>query len=222
MTARMCRAPGCGARTSRYGQFCSTHRSRSRRHGHPEQEGITKAQLKPFVKLVRTRITKNETNTVWDLCEARWRALALHAQHLIAARKAGQAGSRYERIAAQEIVKLASTVEASAVMETTFAMFLLEDQQPRRFRSDASFRSQLVRRLRGLSEVNAGVWFSPATGKTKRAYRDLAPRAVMIMAAWVIEALGGVGRHLAKLEQDERIARQQRVNEYFEAVAQLR
>ncbi|GJE46525.1 hypothetical protein AEGHOMDF_5731 [Methylobacterium soli] len=43
----------------------------------------------------------------------------------------------------------------------------------------------------------------------------------MIIAAWVIEALGGVGLHLAKLEQDERNTRQQKVNEYFKAVAQL-
>ncbi|WP_336488236.1 hypothetical protein [Methylobacterium nigriterrae] len=172
------------------------------------------------MKLVQARIAKNRANPVWALCEARWHALVADAQH-ITARQGGQAGSRYERIAAQEVVKLAANVEPSAVMESTFAMFLLEDHQPRRFRSDASFRSQLVRRLRGLSEVNAGVWLNPATGRSKRAYRELAPRAVMIIAAWIIEAFGGLGIHLAKLEQEERTARQQRINDYSAAVAQL-
>ncbi|WP_151005925.1 hypothetical protein [Methylobacterium soli] len=135
------------------------------------------------MKLVQARIEKNQGNPAWDLCEARWCALVSHAQRLVTARHAGQAGSRFERIAAQEIVKLAANVEASVVMETTFAMFLLENEQPRRFRSDASFRFQLVRRLRGLSEVNAGVWFNAATGKTKRAYRELAPSRLLKKSA---------------------------------------
>ena len=212
MTARLCRAPGCGARTSRYGQFCSTHRSRSRRHGHPEQDGITKAHLSPYLELVRGRIAKNETSPLWAECEVRWNAVVDHARRTLTAFHRGQAGFRYERIAAQEVLKLADHVEAAQVIETTFAVFLLEDRQPRRFRSDQAFRFQLVRRLRGLTDVNAGSWFNHKTGRTHRAYRELTPRAVTTIAEWVVEALGGIALYLAKIERDQEEARQQRIN----------
>lgn len=212
MTARTCRAPGCGARTTRYGRFCSTDKSRSRRHGHPEQTAVTKADLAAYLKLVRARIAKNERSPLWAECEARWDAVVERARHTLNALERGQAGYRHERIAAQEMVKLADHVEATQVVETTFALFLLEDCQPRRFRSDQAFRFQLVRRLRGLTDLNAGVWFNHKTGRTHRAYRELAPRAVATFAKWVVEALGGIGLYLARLEREQEEARQRSAN----------
>jgi hypothetical protein len=61
-----------------------------------------------------------------------------------------------------------------------------------------------VRRTRGLSDVNAGSWFDAATGKTKRAYCELTPRASAVLGHWLADAFGGSGLHLAKLEKDER------------------
>jgi hypothetical protein len=110
------------------------------------------------------------------------------------------------------VVKLGEHVGAVEVVETAFALFLLQDQQPRRFRSDQAFRFQLVRRLRGLTALNAGSWFNHKTGRTHRAYCELTPRAVVTIAKWVTEALGGVALYLAKMEREEAEARQQRVN----------
>ncbi|KQO74524.1 hypothetical protein ASF20_04575 [Methylobacterium sp. Leaf88] len=221
MTVRSCRAPGCGARTSRYGAFCQTHRSRSRRHGHPEQESITKADLTPHLKLVRARIARNETSPLWAECEARWNAVLEHARRVLAAFQRGQAGYRPDRIAAQEVVQLASNVEPLRVLDTTFAMFLLQDRQPRQFRSDAAFRFQLVRRLRGLTELNAGSWYNHKTGKTHKAYRELTPRAVMVFGQWVADALGGVGLYLAKLEREQEEAKQQQMRSLAGALEAL-
>ncbi|WP_244424626.1 hypothetical protein [Methylobacterium nodulans] len=145
-----------------------------------------------------------------------------HAKEIVAAYRGGQASYRHERIAAEEVVKLSANVEAREVIETTFAMFLLEDHQPRRFRSDGAFRFQLARRLRGLTETNSGTWVDPSTGRTKRAYHELSPRACEVFSRWVIKALGGVGAHLAKLERDEEEERQRRVNDMHEATAALR
>jgi hypothetical protein len=106
------------------------------------------------------------------------------------------AGNSSERIAAREVVKLAEHVEPREVVETVLAMFLLEQDQPRRFRSDPAFRTQLVRRTRGLSEVNAGTWYDAATGKTKRAYKELAPRANAVLGQWLAELFGGAASTL--------------------------
>jgi hypothetical protein len=135
-----------------------------------------------------------------------------HARVILVHAHQGKAGYRHERIAAHEVVKLADHVDATEVVKLAISAFLLEDHQPRRFRSDRAFRFQLVRRLRGLTDVNAGSWFNHRTGKTHRAYRDLTPRAVLTIAGWVIEALGGVALYLAKLERQEEEARLQRAN----------
>jgi len=222
MTARTCRAPGCGARTTRYGVYCTTHKSRLRRHGHPEQRSITKADLKPYLKLVRKRIEKNADSPLWAQCEARWQAVVVHAQGILAAYRGGQTSYRYERIAAQEVAKLAADVEAREVIETICALYLMQDDQPRRFRSDDAFRFQLARRLRSLTECNCGFWHDHRTGQMKRAYHDIPPKAVALFSQWVGQSIGVIGIHLAKLERDEEEARRQNINAMHEAIAALR
>jgi hypothetical protein len=81
---------------------------------------------------------------------------------------------RHEVQACDAIVKVAESVEAAAVVETALAMYVMLEMAPRRFLSDDAFRFQLVRRIRGLTEVNAGEWYGHKTGKTKRAYKDRA------------------------------------------------
>ncbi|WP_245898218.1 hypothetical protein [Phreatobacter cathodiphilus] len=81
------------------------------------------------------------------------------------------------------------------------AMFMMLEMEPRRFRTDEAFSHQLVRRVRGLTETNAGRWFDHRSGKVKRAYRDLPPRTARIMASILAKALGGGGLTLAKLEK---------------------
>ncbi|WP_246688072.1 hypothetical protein [Methylobacterium sp. WL120] len=166
-------------------------------------------------------MAKNEANPLWHQCEARWAAIIDHARHVIAASSGGRAGYRCERVAAQEVVKLADHVAPSDVVVTTLAAFVLIDHQPRLFRSDASFKTQLVRRVRGLTEVNAGSWFNAHTGKTKRAYRELTPRAVMVLAGWLSDALGAVGLTLADMERREHDHRQRERQAMAEALGSL-
>jgi hypothetical protein len=54
--------------------------------------------------------------------------------------------------------------------EVVLAMFLMLDQDRRRFRSDRAFLFQLARRVRSLSDVNAGERFDYNTAKVRRAY----------------------------------------------------
>ena len=53
---KTCRVPGCNEITTKYAAHCTTHKAILRRHGDPLQDGVTKSQLQPYVKLVEARI----------------------------------------------------------------------------------------------------------------------------------------------------------------------
>ena len=61
----ICQVTGCAQRTTRYGALCNKHKINDRRHGHPEQEGITAVALKPYRGMVRGLIKRNAGNDVW-------------------------------------------------------------------------------------------------------------------------------------------------------------
>lgn len=216
---RLCRVAGCCSPTSsRYSIYCSLHKARLRRHGATDQKAITKGDLKPFLRLVQDRIEKSQESPLWSQLDARWAALADHARSLAAYRGAMP---RYERIAAQEVVKLSDAVPAREIVETALALFVMHELQPKRFKTDHAFRTQLVRRSRGLTDLNAGSWYDHQTGKTKRAYRELSPRAASVLGQWLAEAFGGAGLHLARLEQTEDDKRQEEQRALHTSLSQL-
>lgn len=201
--AGLCRAPGCGKPATRYGHFCTTHKSRWRRHGDAGQAGITKKVLKPYVDLVRARIAKNPDNSIWATCDDRWRAVVDHAKGILAEASRSVPGGRYERTAAKAVARLGADVEPRVVVETVLAMYMMMDLEARRFRSDSAFRTQLVRRVMRLSEVNAAEWHDHQTGRVRRTYRDFTPGASDVISGWLIETLGVVGLHIAKLHRSD-------------------
>lgn len=221
--SRTCRAPGCTEpAATRFSLYCKAHKVRLRRHGAVDQKGITEAALASYRRLVRARIEKNPTSPLWGQLAGRWQTVVEHAHGIQAAHERGQTGYVFERKAAQEVLKLASDVEPSMIVETALAMYLLEADQPRRFRSDAAFRAQLVRRVRGLTDMNVGSFWDDEVGKVKRVYKDLPPRAVVVMAGWLTEAFGGAGAHLAKLEQQDRQEQESERQDIRRALEELR
>lgn len=216
-----CHVPGCMRPTTRYGRHCNHHKAAQRRHGHPLQKGVTKEDLKPYVHPVEARMAKNPQSTVWATCEARWSALAGQAAAILKRSATGATGRRSEHTAAAQVVRLAENVEPRTVVVTALAMYLMQDHEPRRFLSDETFLRQLTRRIIRLTEVNAGEWFNDATGRMQRAYRELPPEAADIIAEWIVEALGPVGLHLARLEQRDMEERQRGKADFGAALAEL-
>lgn len=199
-----CRAPGCGARTaSRFSVYCTRHKARLRRHGAVDQRAITKGELKPYIELIRKRIAKNADNSIWDQLDGQWLALVEQAKGIAASRARGVAGRRHIATAASEIIRLAASVQPRAIVETTLAMVVMQEFDPRRFRSDRAFKTQLVRRVRGLTEANVQRHFNYRTGKDQRVYSELPPKATAIMGQWIAVSLGPVGLHLVALERQE-------------------
>lgn len=216
-----CRVPGCNAPVSRWGSLCSTHKTRQRRHGHPQQQGVSKAELAPYAAIIRQRKARNPNSPLWPSIEARWFALVDHCRGVVAASLRGKAMNRFERQACHEVVKLADHAETAEVVETALAVFLVQEQSPRRFLSDDAFRHQLARRLRALADVNAGTWFDHKTGKVKRVYRDLPAGTTVLLGAMLAETFGVAGLLLARRETEDAEKRRRENEELARAVQEL-
>jgi hypothetical protein len=128
---------------------------------------------------------------------------------------------RYRREAAIETLRIGKNVQARDVIETALAIYVMQDQEPRRFKSDQAFRTQLVRRVRGLTRLNADAWTDAKTGKRKLVYRDLSQRTVSIMGGWIAEALGPAGIMFARLERKDHEKEQEALIAFRDALGSM-
>ena len=219
---RTCRAPGCMAPVaSSFAAYCAPHRTALRRHGAVDQRAVTKAQLKPYLKLVKARMSKNPESIAWVTLDERWRALVDHAEGVLAEFAKGRPGFSYERLAAQEVVKLAGDVKPRAVVEVTAAMVMMRELEPRYFRSDQAFWIQLARRVRGTTDLHIAERWDNARQRVRRHYRELNPRAALTLGRWLAKTLGIGGHHLARMELAERERKANEARELHDALSKL-
>ncbi len=198
-----CRAPGCQSVAHGYSPYCQNHKQVLRRHGAPMQEGVTVHELRPYVTLVEARKAKNPDSEAWSILTARWDAVQDHAKATLQRFADGLTGSRVERLAAHHIGKVGQEVEAWSVVKTALAMFIIQEQRPSRFSTDAAFDFQLVRRVRGLAESNVGIYWDHKEQRSKKVYRDIPPRVMQVMAQPLKMAFGAPGLTLAAKERED-------------------
>lgn len=188
-----CRATGCARRTTGWSRYCSAHKTRFRRHGHPDQQAITKSVLTPQLETVRGYVDRNPDSPLWPLLEASWGRLVDHSQSLERHYWGGKPTQMQDLRMAQEVLKLQGVVPLREAIIVVAAIVLLQRQHPQRFRSHRAFTQQVSGRVRGLSETNVGTWYDHQTRKVKRVYRDL-PRIVsLLLGRWVLAAFGSLG-----------------------------
>jgi hypothetical protein len=128
---------------------------------------------------------------------------------------------RRRRDAAAVIVRLADNVTGDEVIKVALGIYLMRHYEPRAFRSDASFNMQIVRRIRGLTDTAFGRWTDPATGKTKRAAKELPSKTAEIVAELLIACFGVAGLALVKVEEKEEEAKRAAAKAHSEAIAEL-
>lgn len=197
-----CRAPGCQCAAHGYSTYCQNHKQNIRRHGSPTQEGITVHELRPYVALVEARKAKNPSSEAWAILMARWEVVQDHAKGTLKRFDEGRACNRVDRLAAHQLFTVGQSVEPWGVVKTALAMYIMQEQHPTRFSSDAAFDFQLVRRVRGLTEVNAGTYWDDKAQRSKRVYRDIPPRVIQAMAYPLKAAFGAAGLMLAAKERE--------------------
>jgi hypothetical protein len=184
------------------------------------QQAITKAHLEIYRQLVRDRIEKNKEKALWSKLGVEWNKIAAEAGAVIAESQAGTPMPSFKRIAAVELVKLGNTVDAKAVIETVLSMYLLQDAEPKAIKSDIAFLTQMVRRVRGLTRLNAKVW-TGASGRKKTAYNELGPKVVHVLGMKLAETFGTVGLTLAKLERQDHERRFNESTKFREALRDI-
>ena len=200
---KACRVIGCDAAAHGYSIYCQSHKRTLRRHGSPTQTGVTVHELAPYVAMIERRKSKNPDSPAWAMLVARWETVHDHMKGTLQRFASGRPGNRIEHLAAHHLVTIGADVQPWHVVRTCLAMYLLQDQCPRRFVSDTAFDFQLVRRVRGLTDTNAGTYWDHGKQRTKRVYRDIPPRVIQAMAQPLKEAFGAPGLLVSKKEREE-------------------
>ena len=179
-----CRVAGCtrpikGSRSTK----CEKHAKAERRHGDPQQIGIKKQTLQPFIKQVAAMIKKDKTGKI--------EAGLARLKNMMEDEATGylneqRAKYRYRRIAVQELLTIAKGVTAVDIGCTVGAMYLLQEHDPRAFKSDRAFWFQLARNVRRLSPMGVGSYYNHDTRRTTTVYRDIPPKVTEIMAEDIV------------------------------------
>jgi hypothetical protein len=216
-----CAVPGCGHPRTARGHFCNTHRSRQRRHGHAQQEGITATALAPYRKLIRDHVKRNATSSAWVQLDHYWRNLIEACEQELEALR-NRAVTRWERKALEHLAAMKDLVQPREVVETVLAMYALQHFEPRRFRSDEAFRFQLVRRVLALAPVNVGSYYDHKSRRVKRVYRDLPPRLTRAISGHLVNTFGASGLHVAALEMTRKEQEAKQKEELRTALAELK
>jgi hypothetical protein len=217
-----CQVTNCNRPKDGRSHFCRNHKRNKIRHGHPTQESLSSHELAPHLRSVQARIKKNFDNPVWVQVEYHWLAVVKKAQEYVEASQQGQAQVLYQREAWSYLARIGTNVEARAVMEVAFAMYLLRGWNPRRFKDDRAFGFQLVRRIRMLDYMAVGVTWDEKTKQNKRVYRDMKPKTTAIMAEMLLHTFRDAGMAVARLEVEERDRKQAEANQFYEHIKALK
>ncbi|MFS0753483.1 hypothetical protein ABC383_02140 [Noviherbaspirillum sp. 1P10PC] len=204
-----------------YSTLCDNHKRRNRRHGHPEQRSVTSYELEPFRKRVKARIEKNASNPTWKLLRDRWEALEGIAKGHVEQYGTGVPYNLHQREAWANVATLGAAAQTMDIIEIVLAMYLMQEENPYRFKSDEAFSGQLVRRVRNLAPTSIATYQDFRTNKAKRVYRDLKPRTVEILARMLQETFGVAGLTVAKLEQQEAAQKQNEQRSLHNALSEL-
>lgn len=196
-----CKARGCTHAAASVGSLCGAHRNRQRRQGHAEQTTIGVQHIRRYLPIIRKRINANASSPLWPFMESDWRALIARAEEEVADKGPYE---RHKRLAAEELIKVAKDVPFARVLETVTAMVFLWDEEPRLFPSDDSFRVQVARRVRALTNLNCGTIYDHKERRVRRFYRDIPFKAARFLGQQVVELLAPGCLGIVRVEQRER------------------
>lgn len=216
-----CQVTGCQGKASRYGRYCSTHKTRHRRHGDAQQRAISKTDLQPYLQFVDTVIARNSSSNLWPIVEERWEGLVKKCQAIIQRYHGGRPTSRFDLQAAHAVAQLSTDTTAQDILRILGALFVLRYDTPRAFVSDRAFIFQVARRCRGLSTMSAGSWYDNSTGRVKLVYRDLTPNSTELFSTWIIEQMGAIALRFAKIHETEKGKQAQAKQHFNKALGEI-
>lgn len=218
--SQTCTARGCTALAAGYSQYCSGHKNRQRRHGHPDQTPVTKAELLPYLKELTARRKKDAASPAWAILDGRWQAIVRVAVETCAAYEGGQV-SQMEQVEAARIVRdVAGSASSLAAIDTALAVCMLRQRRPGRFHGEA-LRHQLVKRVAALGPRSAGRSWDQKRQSVRLTYKDIPPRVVLILSEQLLGAFWRAGVQLAELPLKEAEKRREENQRLDDAIAAM-
>jgi hypothetical protein len=112
-------------------------------------------------------------------------------------------------------------VSGRDVAVTIIAIYLLQAHDPRLFKSETAFRTQLVRRVRGLSSASFDEWDGAGDGRKRRAMKELEPKTSEWFSGILVELFGPAGVKVAQLEKREEEERRKDRLAYLNALSEV-
>ena len=107
-------------------------------------------------------------------------------------------------------------------MVTLIAFYLLQDNDPRLFKNETGFRTQLVRAIRSLSGGSYNNWDGAADGRKRRAMKELDPHTVKYLSGLLAELMGPAGLKVAQLERKEEAQRREDTLKFYAAMNEVK
>src|SRR5207249_5448719 len=194
--ARRCRFAASG-----WASYCERCRQRARRHGHPEQLPIRKPALMTYVKRVKRLIHNRERIETYLREQA---GVLADVVQMPEARSNGVWVVRWKKKATEEMARVLRDVDPISAGVTVAAVFLMRDQEPRRFVSDPAFRAQLVRLWRSQTHLAFGSFWNQRTDKVVSVYKDLPARVVETIALFLVEAYARFAGYVSAADRREK------------------
>ncbi|MBR0991029.1 hypothetical protein JQ580_09930 [Bradyrhizobium japonicum] len=122
----------------------------------------------------------------------------------------------------KELVRLADTASGRDVAVTVIAMYLLQDYDPRLFKNEMGFRTQLVRRVRSLSGTSFSHWSGASDGRDRRAMKELEPKTAEYLSSLLVRLFGPAGVRVAQLERREEEEQRKERLAYYAALGEVK
>ena len=141
-SGRRCEAHECYRPTYTIGRYCSYHRSRYRRTGHPDGKRLLKRELQPYLKMADAFLIQHHTNPS-KLKAERWLVQLFE----FARDQAIKTPFPKQEQLAWRWLSVIGDVSGVDVLRITLAHFIMREDRPLRFRDDQHFNFCLVRAL---------------------------------------------------------------------------
>ena len=212
----LCRASGCLANREGFGSYCDRHKRAYRRHGHPEQKGVSSFELEGIRRWLRTQLEAMKSPEAKDLLRAQWEDLRKQAGTQQASANAGNPYIGWQLQAYQKIARVAAEVDPMKGCIELLAVLILYQEDERRFKSHDALYTQLARRFLRLTDHHVGEWFNHQTQKVHRVYRDVSPRVLRFIGKVLLDSFAGAAGSFHRMYEQEITSRLERMKQLRE------
>lgn len=209
----MCRVDGCFRTATKFSHLCERHRNVARVHGDPLQRGITKAELKPYLKAIRDYLEKRSGPRAEAIISRDWERVLSGSKTFLERAGRGEPHNLHSRNAALIVVDVNGEQRPTDIAVTLMALGYFYADQPRRWASDQGFRFQAVRMFRKLAKHQTDYSWT-RTGQMIRSSAKRCPQGTTKALWQSIASTGFVGYGIQiqqQIEKERRMRQKDRI-----------